>query len=272
MRGSVAPPPAHILPSPIPPHPAEHLLSPARQQRFRQVLARRTVRLSVVIEECYDPHNATAIVRTCDALGIHRVHVVTGRNTFQVNRRISQGAHHNVDLRIHGSIDEAYAQLRQDHFRIYASDLSSQAKCGPGALAPLLEEQPLALVFGNEGHGLSDAAVDLADGCFLIPMSGFPQSLNLSVSVAICCYALRQPWLEGDLAGDMSIEEQSHWYDQWLRRSKSAERYCQEHGFPPIDLRAHEAHDRSGNPIERFNAPCKAAGIDTPPADAQDVP
>ncbi|TVR17860.1 MAG: TrmH family RNA methyltransferase [Planctomycetota bacterium] len=254
MRGSLAPSHSTILPSPIPAHPAEHLLSPQRQQRFRQVLARRTVRLSVVIEECYDPHNATAIVRTCDALGIHRVHVVTGRNAFQVNRRISQGAHHNVDLRIHHTIDAAYDQLRHDDFRIYASNLQNTAQCGPGALAPMLHNQPLALVFGNEGHGLSDAAIDQADDCFLIPMSGFPQSLNLSVSVAICCYALRQPWLEGDLAGDMPAEEQGMWYDQWLRRSASVQRYCEEHGYPPADTRAEESCDRSGNPIERFHA------------------
>lgn len=242
------------LPSPIPPHPAEHLLSPERRERFRQVLARRTGRLSVVVEECYDPQNATAIVRTCDCLGIHRLHIVTNRNAFQINRRVSQGAHLNLDLRVHESVTDAYAELRSDGFHILASNLHADAAVGPGAVRGILDRQPLALVFGNEGHGLSETACAEADGFFLIPMVGFPQSLNLSVSVAICTYALRQPALEQDLAGDLGAEEQCQWFEQWLKRSKQVERYCQEHDLPPLHPRGVAATDRRGNPTERIHA------------------
>lgn len=222
MHGVKVGPFARDLPSPIPTHPAEHLLTPERAQRFRQVLARRTGRIAVVIEECYDPQNATAVVRTCDALGIHRVHVVTNKNTFKVNRRVSQGSHLNVDLRSHKDITEAYAELRADGFHIVVTDLTADAAIGPAALNDLVNERPLAVVFGNEGHGLSDAAKEGADGAFLIPMVGFPQSLNLSVSAAVSLYALRQQALVEDSAGDLSQAEQCRWFDLWVRRQKSA--------------------------------------------------
>jgi tRNA (guanosine-2'-O-)-methyltransferase len=227
------------LPSPIPTHPAEHHLTPERIQRFRQVLARRTGRLAVVVEECHDPQNATAVIRTCDALGIHRCHVVAGRNGFKVNRRVSQGSHLNLDLRVHEHIDEAYAQLKANGFRCYVTDLAADAVVGPGPLKALMAEQPLAVVFGNEGHGLSEAALAGADGRFLIPMVGFPQSLNLSVSVAMTCWTLRQEALEGDLPGDLAAEEQCHWFDVWVRRQKTAAKAMD-------DAAAEDARSRSG--------------------------
>src|ERR1700677_549798 len=88
------------LPSPIPPHALEGLITVQRARKYRQVLARRTGRIAVVVEDCFDPHNATAIIRTCDAFGVHRVVVTTARNAFKINAKISQGSHHYVDLRV----------------------------------------------------------------------------------------------------------------------------------------------------------------------------
>ena len=211
---------APTCPSPVPPHPGDALLTPARAARWRQVLARRTGRLAIVVENCYDPHNASAIVRTCDAFGVHRVWVTTERNAFRLNPKICQGSHQYLDLHLFPRIDDAYADLRARGYRILVSDLRAGAVPGPGLLRPLLDERPLALVFGNEGHGVSPEAVAGADGAFLIPMVGFPQSLNLSVSVATTLYALRQRELEGDLPGDLSPAEQTATYDTWIRRDR----------------------------------------------------
>jgi tRNA (guanosine-2'-O-)-methyltransferase len=223
MHGPDVPPTAALtaqrdLPSPIPAHPLDGLLTPERARKYRQVLARRTGRLVLVVEDCFDPHNATAIVRTCDAFGIHRVVVVAGRNPFKVNRKVSQGSHFYVDVQVFPTITEAYAALRADGFRILVSDLAAQAIIGPERLKATLAEQPLALVFGNEGSGVTPEASAQADGFFLIPMSGFPQSLNLSVSAAITAYTLRQDSLSNDLPGDLSPETQCACYDQWVRR------------------------------------------------------
>lgn len=220
MRGVVARGFPRELPSPVGEHPFDARLTTARTTRLRQVLARRTRRLAVVVEDCYDPQNATAVVRTCDALGIMRVHVVTGRNRFQVNRRVSQGSHLYLDLRCHAAIDTAYAGLRADGYRILATDLGADAVVGAGDLRQQLEHGPLALVFGNEGHGLSPAARAGADGRFLLPMVGCAQSLNLSATAAITLYRLREPELVADEAGDLSAAEQTQWYDRWVRRGR----------------------------------------------------
>jgi tRNA (guanosine-2'-O-)-methyltransferase len=233
------------LPSPIPPHPGEAALTEARASRFRQVLARRTGRLAVVVEECHDPQNATAVMRTCDCLGIHRVHVVAGRNRFKVNPRVSQGVHRYIDLRIHAEIGEAYAALRADGFAIYATDLAADAVVGPTALRSVMARQPLAVVFGNEGFGLSEEASTGADGRFLLPMVGFAQSLNLSVSAAITLYALRAPELEADAPGDLPPVQQSATFDDWIRRHRTAAVMADAAAKPGLDRRG-EALDVYG--------------------------
>jgi tRNA (guanosine-2'-O-)-methyltransferase len=208
------------LPSPVPVHALDRLLTAERARKYRQVLARRTGRLVVVVEDCFDPHNATAIVRTCDAFGLQRVAVTTGRNAFKVNRKVSQGSHLYVDLQVFPDIAAAYASLRAEGFRIFVTDLKAGAVVSPDRLRPLLAEQPLAIVFGNEGTGVSADASRLADGCFLIPMTGFPQSLNLSVSVAATLWALRGRELGDDLPGDLPAGRQVELYDRWVRAHK----------------------------------------------------
>ncbi len=210
----------HTLPSPVPPHPVDRLLTPERAQLYRQVLARRTTRLAVVVEDCYDPHNATAIVRTCDAVGVQRMFIIAGRNPYKINRHVSQGSHHYLDLSVHPTIEDGYAAVRAAGYRILASDLSGSAVVGPGRLTEQLAAQPLALVFGTEGTGLSAAAVAAADGSFLIPMAGYTQSLNLSVAVAISLYTLRREALEADAPGDVPAQEQCSIYDRWVRAHK----------------------------------------------------
>jgi tRNA (guanosine-2'-O-)-methyltransferase len=208
------------LPSPVGVHPLDHLMTASRAQKYRQVLARRTEKLIVVVEDCYDPHNATAIVRTCDAFGLQRVVVTTGRNAFRVNRKISQGSHLYVDLAVYPDIEQAYAALRKENYRIMVTDLSADSVSSPNLLRPMLAEQPLAIVFGNEGSGVTPAASQLADGHFLIPMIGFPQSLNLSVSVAATLWSLRGDALTADNPGDLSPERQQQLYDKWIRTHK----------------------------------------------------
>ncbi len=208
------------LPSPIPPHPADELLTPERRHKYRQVLARRSRRLVIVVEDCHDPHNATAIVRTCDAFGLQRVCVTTARNSFKLNPKICQGSQFYVTLDVFPDITACYARLRADGYRILVTDLAADAVVGPEALKPLLAEQPLAIVFGNEGSGVTPEAVAAADGAYLIPMVGFPQSLNLSVSVATTVHHLRAEALAGNQPGDLSAAEQTALYDAWVRRLK----------------------------------------------------
>jgi tRNA (guanosine-2'-O-)-methyltransferase len=247
MRGPESPPfRLPDLPSPVPPHPADGLLTPERARKYRQVLARRTGRLVIVVEDCHDSHNATAIVRTCDAFGVQRVCVVTTTNSFKLNPRICQGSQYYVDLDVFPHIDACYARLRADGFRILVTDLAQDAVVGPEALLPLLRDQPLAIVFGNEGRGVSAAAAAGADGAYLIPMVGFPQSLNLSVSVAITVHHLRHGDLAANRPGDLSPDQQSARYDAWVRRLKGDHVVEQTLGTP--------SQDRHGEPTDELRA------------------
>ncbi len=242
MRGPTGPFSQVDLASPVPPHPADHLLTPERARKYRQVLARRSKRLVIVVEDCTDPHNATAIVRTCDAFGLSRVVVTTSRNTFKINPKVSQGSHYYVEVDVFPDITTAYAKLRADGFRILVTDLAADAVVGPDALRPLLAAQPLALVFGSESNGVSPEASAQADGCFLIPMVGFPQSLNLSVSVATTVYTLCGERLAANAPGDLTPAEQIALYDRWLRRHKG----------DVVDRVLARDIDKHGQPLEIF--------------------
>ena len=206
------------LTSPVEPHPLDSVITPRRAERFRQVLARRTVGTIVVLDECYDPHNATAVVRSCEAFGIQHIRVIAGRNAFRVNKRISQGAHRYVNIKIHATIGEAYDLLRRDGFRILAANLSAEDIVDPNNLAEISNSSPLALVFGNEESGVSREGIDNADGSFFIPMCGFTQSLNLSVSVAIVLFSIRSRAIVADSSGNMAADEQRDLYDRWIHR------------------------------------------------------
>ena len=241
---------AQDLPSPIPDHPGDKLITPERQYLWRQVLARRCSDLVLVIENCSDPHNATAAMRTCDTYGVMRVFVTTDRSSFKINRRMSQGAHKYIDLQVRSDISEVYQQLRAEGYSIYATDLQADSVSGPQALRHEMQDgKKLAVVFGSEGFGLSGEAVDGADGHFLIPMVGVSQSLNLSVSVATTLYALRGDDLAADRPGGMPDEEQQAYYDAWLRAQKgeAVDRAV-------ASWAAKEGTDRKGELLDEYTA------------------
>lgn len=230
--------------SPVPAHPLDEFVTPERAARFREVLARRTTRVVVVLEDCGNPHNAAAALRSCDAMGLHRIYLVTPHQEFQVSRRVGRGADRYLDLRVFETIDQTYAALRGEGYRILASDLAGENRLDVQELAGLHHQQPLALVFGNERTGISTAAVAEADGTFVIPMVGLMQSLNLSVAVAVTLYSVRQAELDLNRPGDLPAEEQRAFYDQWIQRQ-----YAERTRQPQFD--------QFGNPINVYDAGTK---------------
>lgn len=204
----------------IPELPIDTLISEERSNRFKQVLAYRSDKLRVVIENCHDPHNATAIIRSCDAFGVDTVHIVTNKNTFKINNSVSKGTHHYVELKIHKTIEDAYDALRKEDFEIYASDLSSDKILNTLDLTEINTHKKIALVFGEESLGLTSAASQKADGHFLIPMTGFAQSLNVSVALAVTLYAIRQKDLCQGKLGTLNQTEQVARYTKWVKRKR----------------------------------------------------
>jgi tRNA (guanosine-2'-O-)-methyltransferase len=166
-------------------------MTPERTRKLETVLSRRQNDLTVVLENVFDPHNISAVMRSCDAVGVQELYVL---NT-KIPRHKKWGARSSSSaakwLTIHqfGNADECIAQLRQRYDRILTTHLDGDAT----SLYALDLTQKLALVFGNEHAGVSEEIRSLADGNFIIPQQGMIQSLNISVACAVSLYeAYRQ--------------------------------------------------------------------------------
>lgn len=171
-------------------------ISEERAARLNAALNRRQPTLSVVFENVHDPHNVSAVIRSCDAVGVLEAHAVyhSGQTFPKLNDKSSASARKWVDIHRHDSIDACFRQLRERGFRIFTTHMTSDAV----SLYDLELTQPVALVFGNEHSGVTEQARSLADGNFLIPQVGVVQSLNISVACAVSLYeAFRQRRVAG---------------------------------------------------------------------------
>lgn len=161
-----------------------------RNDRIVETLRHRQPDLTVVIENIHDPHNVSAIFRSCDAVGVPEVHLVYTTEKFpKIGKKSSSSANKWVGKRKHNSIDECYAALRSEGFLIYATHLDDSSK----SLYELDLTQKVAIVVGNEHRGVSEEASRSADLTFRIPQYGMIRSLNVSVATAVTLFeALRQ--------------------------------------------------------------------------------
>jgi tRNA (guanosine-2'-O-)-methyltransferase len=169
------------------------------------------------MENIHDPHNVSAIFRTCDAVGVMRVELLYTDEKFPpIGKKSSSSANKWLLRRKHRSRKECVAILKEEGFAIYATHLGS----GSHSLYELSLAQKVALVFGNEHRGVSDEMASLADGNFAIPMMGMIQSLNVSVAAAVCLYeALRQRSLAGQFdTPKLTKENLDRLTDAWLKR------------------------------------------------------
>ncbi len=171
-------------------------MTPERYQRLLTVLNKRQPDLTVVLENVFDPHNISAVMRTCDAVGIQEIYIL---NT-KIPRHKKWGAKSSSSaakwLTIHQftDADACFAALREKYTKIYTTHLSTDAV----DLYELNLTEPVALVFGNEHSGVSDEIIALADGNFIIPQVGIIKSLNISVACAVTLYeAQRQKTIDG---------------------------------------------------------------------------
>jgi tRNA (guanosine-2'-O-)-methyltransferase len=172
-------------------------LTEQRFNKFKRVVNQRQKYLTVVLENVHDPHNVSAVLRSCDAVGIDKVYLIYNTNKFpKIGRVSSASAKKWVELARFKTVDECFAELRKDKYKIYSTHMNESGK--NKSLYELDLTKKVALVFGNEHAGVTDEVKEKSDGNFLIPMYGMIQSLNISVSVAVCLYeALRQREAKG---------------------------------------------------------------------------
>lgn len=199
----------------------EHMSECVTEKRlalFKQVLVERTRYITVLLEEIYQSQNASAVLRTCDCTGIQDVHIVEERNEYEINRDVALGADQWLSLNYYNegknNIYRAIETLKDKGYRIVAT---SPHKDGVSPEHFDLQKGKAALMFGTELNGLSEGALELADEYIQIPMAGFTESYNISVSAAITLYTLRKRLEVSSLKWKICEEEQSELLLNWLR-------------------------------------------------------
>ena len=157
---------------------------PRRYHRTKQVLEKRQPDLTVLTEDVHKPHNLSAIIRTCDAVGILDVHTINTTDEFPTFSQVSQGSDKWVFLHTHPDTETAINDLKGKNFKIYAAHLTDKSV----DYRDIDYTQPTAILLGAEKWGVSEKAANLVDGHIIIPMLGMVQSLNVSVAAAVILF------------------------------------------------------------------------------------
>lgn len=202
-------------------------LTQERKDLIERVLKNRTKMLTVVLEDVFQPHNASAVIRTMDCLGVQDLHVLEPKNKFSPNADVAMGANKWVDIhhyRDKTAVEHCYANLRLQGYKIVATTLSE----GAVDFSALNFAEKHAFVFGTEETGLSSQAVENADFCLKLPMFGFTQSYNVSVSVALTLFALTQELRKEQNNWQLTPTQYEKLKLKWYKNSiKNADIYLQ---------------------------------------------
>ncbi len=194
-------------------------LTENRRQLFDKVIQYRTRHITVVLEDIYQPHNASAVLRSADLTGIQDVHIIENRNRYTVNPEVAMGSSKWLNLIKYNDGENntlaAYESLRKSGYRILATT--------PHTNDRTLEEVPLdgkiALVFGTELNGLTETAIDHADDYVRIPMYGFTESYNISVSAALTLFTLTEKLRKSSIPWQLSEAEKLDTLIEWAKRT-----------------------------------------------------
>ena len=196
---------------------------------IEKVLAQRTRYVTVVLEDIYQSQNASAVIRTCECMGIQDVHIIENTNMYSTNRNVLKGADkwmtlHRYRDNTHNQTQMCFEELKKKGYKIVATD--------PREVNLTVHDidlsQPVAIIMGNELHGLSNYSYQHCDERVSIPMYGFTGSLNLSVSAAICIESIIKRIHQMDIPIGLQIEQKEalryDWYKKIVRRSSIIER------------------------------------------------
>ena len=207
----------------------ENILTENRKERFLNVLKNRTRHFTVAVEDVFQMHNTSAVMRSCEVFGIQELNVIEQRFGKRIDKEIAMGAQKWVDINAFDSITGCLDNLQSRGYQIIATT--------PHENDCLLEDfdisKPSALFFGTERDGLSEEILKRADGFLKIPMVGFTESLNISVSAAIIIQnlteRLRKSSIQWQLSEDEIIEKRLQWAKNTIKDIKRIEaRYYSE--------------------------------------------
>lgn len=191
--------------------------TPTRLGKFTKAAYNRQPGLRVVIENVHDPHNVSAIYRSCDAVGVPKVSLLYYIEKMpKLSRITSSSASKWVKTEQFTEVDECFESLRNEGFKIYSSVLDEKAV----SLYELDLTQKVALIMGNEHRGVSEEAASKSDGTFYIPMMGIIQSLNVSVANAVTLYEACRQRQEAGMYKDNGLtdEKNESQIDEWCNK------------------------------------------------------
>ena len=184
-------------------------MTPERRNKINRVLSYRQPDLTIVLENVHDPHNISAVMRTCDAVGVQEIYILNTRiathNKF--GKKSSASAAGWLTIHQFDNTEECINQLKARSYKLFATHLGENAV----SLHELELTQPVAMIFGNEHAGVTDELLGYCDGNFIIPQVGMIQSLNISVACAISLYeAFRQRASKGYYNGESRLPAEQH--------------------------------------------------------------
>ena len=193
----------------------EQFVTERRKKIFRQILAQRTRHLTVVLEDTYQMHNISAVVRSADIFGIQDVHIIRKNYQTGLSHDIAKGAEKWICLHEHRDSLKTIDHLRRQGYRIVATTPHTDAQLLPDFDA----SRKAAFFFGVEKDGLSEQVMQNADEMLKIPMYGFTESFNISVAAALILYEAVQKMRKSDVDWHLTPEEQNILYQLWLEKT-----------------------------------------------------
>lgn len=204
----------------------EEFVTPVRRQKFNDILNQRTKHFTVVLEDVYQMHNTSAVIRSCDVFGIQQAHAIEVQHKNTLDKEIAMGAQKWVDLKYHSNTETCIGALKEKGYQIIATT--------PHNNSCLVEDfdvtKKSALFFGSERDGVSESVMKQADGFIKIPMVGFTESLNISVSAAIILQSVTSKLRNSTINWQLTEEEKEFQRLIWMQKSiksidKILERY-----------------------------------------------
>ena len=201
-------------------------MKPSREQKLRSVIRQSQPDLTVVLENIFDPLNISAVLRSCDAVGVREVFVVYTKKYLDkrglvLGKRTSGGTFKWIDVYFFEELEECFRRVKERYGRILTT-------LPPGEGVPSLYthdlSQPTALLFGNEDEGVSPEAMAMADGSFTIPQAGFAESLNISVACAVTLFEAKRQRTEKGFYNEnprLLPAQQEQLFERWTAMLKS---------------------------------------------------
>jgi len=194
-------------------------LTEKRKTLFESILAQRTRHLTIVLEDIYQPQNASAVLRSCDCFGVQDIHIIENRNEYEINPDVTQGSSKWVSMHYYNEKEnntlDCIKKLKNQGYKLIGTTPHEQ----DNLLSDLIIDDKTALFFGTEFDGISEIAKENMDGFVKIPMHGFTESLNISVSAAICLQNLTEKLRNSKVDWKLTDDEVRALKLEWARKT-----------------------------------------------------